>query len=104
MADENGLICAYRFDGRGGADTLDWQTLPDTAGAADTWVQLHIDDERAQTWLREESGIPTVAAEALLYEETRPRCRPIGDGLILNLRGVNLNPGADPEDMVSIRL
>ena len=29
---------------------------------------------------------------------------PSGDGLLVILRGVNLNPGADPEDMVSIRL
>jgi zinc transporter len=43
-------------------------------------------------------------AEALCAEETRPRCAVIGDGLVLILRGVNLNPGADPEDMVSLRL
>jgi zinc transporter len=104
MADESGLVCAYRFDGQGGAEALDWQTLPSAADAANTWVHLYLDDDRARNWLLEESGIPLVAAEALLYEETRPRCTPIGDGLLLNLRGVNLNPGADPEDMVSIRL
>ena len=104
MADESGLICAFRFDGQGGAEALDWQTLPDAAEAANTWIHLHVDDERSRNWLLEESGIPTIAAESLLYEETRPRCTLIGDGLILNLRGVNLNPGADPEDMVSIRL
>jgi zinc transporter len=26
------------------------------------------------------------------------------DGLLVNMRGVNLNPGSDPEDMVSVRL
>ena len=104
MADETGLICAYRFDGRGGGEALGWETLPDAADAANTWVHIHMDDERAQNWLRDESGIPAVAAEALLYDETRPRCTSIGDGLLLNLRGVNMNPGADPEDMVSIRL
>jgi zinc transporter len=105
MANENGLICAYKFDGKGGGESLDWKSLPKASDASDTWVHLQIDDERAQSWLRDESGIPDVAAEALLYEETRPRCTLVGDdGLILTLRGVNLNPGADPEDMVSLRV
>jgi zinc transporter len=104
MMEDSALVCAYRFDGLGGADALNWQTLPAAADAANTWVHLHMDDDHARNWLLEESGIPPVAAEALLYDETRPRCTPIDDGLLLNLRGVNLNPGADPEDMVSIRL
>jgi zinc transporter len=29
---------------------------------------------------------------------------PQGPGLIVNLRGLNFNPGADPEDMISLRL
>jgi zinc transporter len=95
MADESGLVCAYRFDGQGGAEALDWQTLPSAADAANTWVHLYLDDDRARNWLLEESGIPLVAAEALLYEETRPRCTPIGDGLLLNLRGVKLITIAD---------
>jgi len=41
---------------------------------------------------------------ALTAEETRPRCTPHGGGAILVLRGVNLNLGAEPEDMVSLRL
>jgi zinc transporter len=36
--------------------------------------------------------------------ETRPRADPLDDGLIVNLRAVNLNPGAAPADMVSLRL
>jgi zinc transporter len=40
----------------------------------------------------------------LLAEEIRPRSLQIGEGLLVVLRDVNLNPGADPEDMVSIRL
>jgi len=41
---------------------------------------------------------------ALLAEETRPRFLYHEDGILLNLRGVNLNPDADPDDMVSIRM
>jgi len=39
-----------------------------------------------------------------LQEETRPRCTNFRQGLLVILRGVNLNPGADPEDMVALRL
>ncbi len=39
-----------------------------------------------------------------LEDETRPRVVQHDDGVIMILRGVNLNEGMDPEDMVSIRL
>jgi zinc transporter len=42
--------------------------------------------------------------DALLAEESRPRITGVDDGLLLALRGVNLNPGADPQDMVSLRI
>ncbi|MCW8825274.1 MAG: zinc transporter ZntB, partial [Gammaproteobacteria bacterium] len=34
----------------------------------------------------------------------RPRSSIINDGLLVMLRGVNTNPGADPEDMVALRI
>jgi zinc transporter len=40
----------------------------------------------------------------LLAEETRPRAFSTAHGLLVILRGVNLNPGANPEDMVSLRM
>jgi len=40
-----------------------------------------------------------IIGEALLAEETRPRIVPSAEGLLLILRGVNCNPGAEPEDM-----
>lgn len=45
-----------------------------------------------------------VAAGALTTEETRPRVLRRGDNLVLTLRGVNRLPGADAEDMVSLRI
>lgn len=55
-------------------------------------------------WLLEHSGIEESVCEVLLAQETRPRSATLEDGLLVILRGVNLNPGADPEDMVSLRL
>ncbi|MEX0624013.1 MAG: CorA family divalent cation transporter, partial [Saccharospirillum sp.] len=42
--------------------------------------------------------------QALLAEDTRPRFEPVGDGFLLILRGVNLTPGAEPDDMLSLRM
>ncbi|MCW9031792.1 MAG: zinc transporter ZntB, partial [Gammaproteobacteria bacterium] len=41
---------------------------------------------------------------ALMSDDPRPRSAVMQNGLLVILRGVNMNPGAEPEDMVSIRL
>ncbi len=66
------------------------------------WLHLDISDPATRPWVKE--NMPDIAARALLQSETRPRCERMENGLILNLRGVNLNPGSDPEDMVSLRM
>ncbi len=68
------------------------------------WVHLDHSDPVKANWVRENTHIEALAAEAILAAETRPRSLTIGDGLLVILRGVNLNPGADPEDMVSVRI
>lgn len=68
------------------------------------WAHMNATQEQTQTWLQDTADLPDVVVSALLAEETRPRSNTIGSGLLLVLRGVNLNPGANPEDMVSIRL
>jgi len=52
----------------------------------------------------EAEGLEPLVFGALTGPGSRPRCAAHGDGLRVNLRGVNLNPGAEPEDMVSLRL
>jgi zinc transporter len=68
------------------------------------WIHLDYTHPDAQRWLREDSGLGELSCEALLAEETRPRTVVYRDQLLAQLRGVNLNPGADADDMVSIRL
>jgi zinc transporter len=68
------------------------------------WVHLNRDSDDARRWLETQSGLDPLVAEAMLAESTRPRCAQMNGSVMLFLRGVNLNPGADPEDMVSIRL
>ena len=69
------------------------------------WVHLDANHPDTKTWIQNEvSYLDPIIIEALLSEGTRPRLTEIGDGCLLILRGVNLNEGADPEDMVSVRL
>ncbi len=66
------------------------------------WVHLDMADPGVAAFL--ESRVPDVVHQALLQAETRPRCDRVDDGILINLRGVNLNPGSDADDMVSLRL
>ncbi|MEJ2059422.1 MAG: zinc transporter ZntB [Gammaproteobacteria bacterium] len=100
-----GFRLAYLLDGKGRGRRLSWVEVQDWQPEDGLiWVHLDYSDPSIQTWIREESGLDDVICEALLAEETRPRSTPFQDGLMLTLRGVNLNPESDPEDMVAIRL
>ena len=68
------------------------------------WVHLDASDQHAARWLEKEAKLPAIAVDTLLAGETRPRSIVNDEGLLAILRGVNMNPGADPEDMVSIRI
>lgn len=95
----------WLLDGQGhGAiqDLLPGQEVPRDSGLA--WIHLNYADAEARDWLLQSGLLSIPVAESLLDEETRPRVLHHGQGLLLTLRGVNLNPGAEPEDMVSIRL
>jgi len=90
-------------DGRGGRHP--WtpgEPLPEVQGIP--WIHLNYADREAQSSLLGSGLMDLPAAESLFDEETRPRVLHHDNGLLLTLRGVNLNPGAEPEDMVSIRL
>lgn len=103
--DEDGLIAGFVLDGKGGGQEVGWEAIaawrPDQGVL---WVHLDRGHERAWQWVETQSGLDPITTDALLAEETRPRTFSTAQGLLVILRGVNLNPGADPEDMVSLRL
>ena len=104
MSSDNGLVFSYILKG-GSGQHLSWEQVKKwTPAQGILWLHLDFKNEHVKKWLFEESGIDAVSCEALLAEETRPRIVPSSNSLLLILRGVNCNPGADPEDMVSIRM
>jgi len=105
MSEENGLICAFRLDGNGGGDAIsDWHSLSEGLSGYSHWVHFDWSADETHDWLKNKSGLRPLIQRALLAEDTRPRCTVVDDGILINLRGMNFNSGAEPEDMVSIRI
>ena len=99
------FLHSYLLDGNGGGHVLDANAVADwTPDAGLLWLHIDVNNESAQHWLEVNSGLPSTIVESLLAHETRPRSHVGSEGSFVVLRGVNLNPGADPEDMVSVRI
>ena len=89
----------------GVASEMRWEDVASHAVDYDfIWLHLNMLNEEARSWIGAQRDIPYAAASALLADETRPRVTAFEKGVVVNLRGVNLNEGAEPEDMVSIRV
>lgn len=101
----NGLVAAQLLDGTGGARTVGWRDIRDWGperGAL--WIHLDRHGHEARRWLREKSGLDEVVVKELLADASRPSLIPLEEGTLINLRGVNTNPEAEPEDMVWVQM
>lgn len=105
MSEALPVEAAWALDGQGGAKPVDAAGLErwSTSGGL-LWVDLDLNKGPAREWLRRRAGLDRAVVESLLAGETRPRALAHAAGLSLVVRGVNLNPGADPEDMVAVRM
>lgn len=93
-------------DGKPGTALNDSEAIAAALAAPEpAWVHLQADYPGTVEWMeRYLAYLPAPVRAALLEPQTRPRALAYGDGVLVILRGVNLNPGADPEDMVSVRM
>lgn len=106
MADTHkGLVFALLLNGQGGAKYLTWEEA-DAWKPADGQLWLHFEYNRAnvKTWFLQKSGLDRATISAMTSDESRPRSVVSDQGLLLFVRAVNLNPGQQPEDMVSLRM
>lgn len=107
MPEVEGLICAYELKSDGTSGAIGWPEVErhsSTETEELVWIHLDYKHPNSLRWLREESGLQPETLAAFAAEDTRPRSAVTADGLLVILRGVNLNPGAEPDDMVSVRM
>ncbi|MEE4350863.1 MAG: zinc transporter ZntB [Pacificimonas sp.] len=105
VAEDDGLLFAVQMDGKGGGAVKGWDHIrswQNTHGPL--WVHVDAGSPTVRAWLEAESGLTAVTIEALLDPDARPRVFQGRNGFATILRGVNLNEGADREDMVALRL
>lgn len=101
------LLIGRVLDGQGGARAIGWEQAQGWRPARPGEVLwLHLDRTVLGTaeWLMEELGLPAPTAAMLTGDATRPRAFRDGEMLVATMRGINFNPGADPEDMVSMQI
>ena len=93
-------ICVFDIDPKGLAKAA---ILPEPVPDGHyRWCHFDMSDPGLPQFLT--AYVPDIPAAALTAPETRPRCDAHDDGLILNLRGVNLNGDGPADQMVSVRM
>jgi zinc transporter len=101
----DGLIFACLLDGEGGAERVGWEGVESwTPDRPPLWLHVNGASERVRQWLPTDGGLTEPTAGAMLSSESRPRVFHGSRGYVAILRGVNLNPGSEIEDMVALRI
>ncbi len=105
MQENQTHLDAYLLNSTGGTSALSNEELEfwkESQGPL--WLNLDRTAEYVEPLLKEILRLDPIVVEALLAEDTSPRFAPHGNGYMLSLRGVNLNRGADPSEMISVRI
>jgi len=103
---DDGLVFAYLLDGEGGAQRIGWKEIEQWSPSNGClWIHLDRLHSHSQSWLLDISDVDATSCAALLDEETRPRAfETNSDQVVFLMRGVNLNEGADPHHLISLRI
>ena len=101
------LLFGRVLNGQGGAREIGWEEAQGWQPAAPgevMWLHVCRNRDGVQDWLEHELHIPEPTAELLTSDANRPRAFTEGETLVATLRGINFNPGAEPEDMISMQV
>jgi len=98
------LACAFNEDGL--AHKLkNEEVAQELKNEGLAWVHLDGNSKQSKKWLeREVSYLDHLIIDALFAEETRPRIIEFENGMLIILRGVNLETKSEAEDLASVRL
>lgn len=95
----------FIFDGKGKARAVEEAQPPQLlSGECCFWQNLDYKDPDTYKILTENYALDPIVADALCDEETRPHFFIHNDGIAVILRGINMNKGSDPDDMISLRI
>jgi zinc transporter len=100
-----GLVHALLLDGKGGAGSLaGWdEVVAWSPNDGVLWLSLDYSIDDVSEWLQNRSSIDPLVLAALVDPDPRPRAVAHGEDLLMIVRAINLNAGAAPEDMISVR-
>nr|WP_299240502.1 zinc transporter ZntB [uncultured Halomonas sp.] len=100
------FVTAYQLDGTGAGRVLDDVQLHAMWHSEEAALWLHLDfrHDDVMTYLHSLAQLDEAVIEALLEEDTRPRVARFGRGVVTTLRGINFNPGAARDDLISLRV
>lgn len=103
LAHPDGFTVAFKISPDGKAEPLPPGVCD---GEQNFWVWIALDPKNpaAVEWLESKAGVDPQVARALTEYDTRPRCLVSEHGVLLILRGVNMDPESEPTDLVSIRV
>lgn len=103
MEETKACLFSYVLDGNGSGKVIDLALVkPDDERLI--WIHLNGRHPDAKKFLKDQIHLDPLIVKSLLAEETRPRLEEVGDNALIILRGINFNPGPDPEDLVSVRI
>lgn len=98
-----GFVFACTLDGAGGCHAIAPAAAMATATGEPRWYHLDYSQPGAREALSG-LGLDAGPVDSLTRPDSRPRTLAHANGILVILRGVNTNAGADPDDMVSLRL
>ncbi|GHB00896.1 transporter [Algimonas arctica] len=99
----SGIVQAWKINGSGQATPATKEDFDDPLDEGYYWYHFNRNDPATQALFDADEGVDVIATRTLLAADTRPRTIVRGQDVLINLRGVNLNPGAEPEDMIPLR-
>ena len=101
------FILGFDIAETGNVQALNWADVkasPLPSKGTRRWLHMNRLSEEARIWLGEHAGLDMIAARILTQDDSRPRAFAHNGGVLMNLRGVNMNEGTDPEDLISLRI
>ena len=103
VAGPDGLLWCYIIEPGKTSQCCSFEELLAYRGQGFTWIHMQSDEVESGLTLSR-LGLNKPQIDALCTLDTRPKAQQFDDGMLVYLRGINRNPEADPEDMVSLRM